>query len=78
MEHAIPKCQACAVPMIEGYILDRGHGFAKHVAVWVEGVPELSVFDNAQTDGHRCLQIVAFRCPECGLIQHYAHKRVYP
>ena len=74
----IPNCPTCAGPMIEGFVVDRGHGVSKHAGVWAEGRPEYSFysfFNRLKLDRRAQFVMQAFRCPNCGLVHLYAHER---
>lgn len=56
--------------MEEGYVLDQGHFNARHVAQWIKGAPKRSFWKGLTISVRR--YIVAYRCPKCGLLEHYA------
>jgi Domain of unknown function (DUF6487) len=71
-----PKCPTCQNAMQQGFVVDFAYGEAR-AADWVEGPPRRSFWGRFVTGGvdvlgqERC-EIVAFRCPRCGLLQNYA------
>jgi hypothetical protein len=71
------NCPHCAVALVEGFVLDHGHGDTRRIGVWVEGTPEMTFFGNAKVDNRANYYLEAFRCPQCGLVQMYANDRTY-
>jgi hypothetical protein len=71
-----PSCRVCRVDLEEGFLADRGHGNNMSEAKWVEGAPEhriwLGIDCGVKTDGHALRKISVWRCPRCGLLEHYA------
>ena len=65
-----PHCPSCKEPMEEGYVLDVGHFNSRQVAQWVKGEPKRGFWKGLKIDVRK--QLSAFRCPKCGLVQHYA------
>jgi hypothetical protein len=59
--------------MAEGFILDTGHGGARHVSSWIEGVPQKSLWMGVKIGGRRKLAIKTFRCGRCGFLENYAN-----
>jgi DNA-directed RNA polymerase subunit RPC12/RpoP len=70
MEIIQPKCLRCKEPMEEGYVLDQGHWNARHVAEWIKGAPKRSLWKGLELGVRK--QILAYRCPKCGLLEQYA------
>jgi hypothetical protein len=62
--------------MEEGYLADHAHANALSQAEWVEGAPEmqhwLGMKVGLKTKGHPIRKITVWRCPRCGLLEHYA------
>ena len=58
--------------MDEGFVVDFTHHHSPKPAEWVEGKPEPSFWRGLKLKGHEKLAIVAFRCPSCGMLVHYA------
>jgi hypothetical protein len=68
MPHIDLNCLRCKQPMEQGYMIDRGHGNAKHVANWVEGEPDLRWY-GIKTRGHHQIPVAAYRCTTCGAVE---------
>jgi hypothetical protein len=70
------KCPDCKVAMKEGFMTD--FAFNRTIEVlWHPGKVESSTFlgirqGAMEFDRTKFLPIVAFRCPECGLVRTYA------
>ena len=59
--------------MHQGFVVDFSFPpRANRVAIWVKGPPQKSVFWGLDVKGEEQREIVAFRCPRCGLLQNYA------
>ena len=71
-----PTCGRCREPMVEGFVMDRGHGNHKEQAQWIEGPPEemkwLGMNLGLKTKGKKMLKVSVWRCPRCGLLESYA------
>jgi hypothetical protein len=73
-----PKCPTCQTAMQQGFVADFTLGSSGlRAANWVEGRPKKrfwSRFRGSGVDvtGREQREIVAFRCPRCGLLQNYA------
>jgi hypothetical protein len=59
--------------MHPGYVLDLGDYNARHVAQWVEGAPEKSVWTGLKTTARAVLPVTTYRCEGCGYLESYAH-----
>ncbi len=66
------QCLRCGGTMIEGFVVDQAHGGAATVPTWVEGAPERSVWTGVKLGGKAKLDIAAWRCRGCGLLEQYA------
>ena len=68
-----PECPACRVRMQKGFVIDTGHGGATSVTKWTEGTPEKGrITGHVKVKGLRQLEIVTFRCPQCGWLLWFA------
>jgi predicted nucleic-acid-binding Zn-ribbon protein len=67
-EHKCPKCQH---EMEEGFIADVTYGGVV-TSKWVEGEPEKSFWTGTKTRGKRQVEILTFRCSNCGYLESYA------
>jgi hypothetical protein len=74
------KCPTCHDAMQRGFVVDFTFGGAL-AANWVEGLPKKTTFwsgiwggawGGVDLKGRGQREIVAFRCPRCGLLQNYA------
>lgn len=74
-----PRCPDCTVGMDPGFMPDVGHNGVVIQGLWHPGDPEprkLLGFISAgvKLDQKNCLKIVAYRCPQCGLLRLYARE----
>ncbi len=67
-----PTCPVCKVRMEEGFVLDRIQSSSAKPQTWSEGEPELSIWGTVKVKGRRQFAVTAFRCPNCGMLAHYA------
>ena len=67
-----PNCPACREPMEIGIVYDRAHASSLHLAEWVKGPPQSGFWISFKTKGKEKHTVIAYRCPRCGLLQHYA------
>ncbi|HEX8921155.1 MAG TPA: hypothetical protein VF766_06735 [Pyrinomonadaceae bacterium] len=65
------KCQKCQHEMEEGFIADVTYG-AVVTSKWIEGEPEKSFWTGTKTKGKRHVEILTFRCTNCGYLESYA------
>ena len=72
MSASQPNCPACKVRMDEGFVLDFTQHSSFKSSEWVSGKPQPSFWTGLKLKGHEKLPIVAFRCPSCGMLLHYA------
>ncbi len=72
MNAATTRCPECNGEMVQGFIVDRGHGKSTRVSDWVEGAPEKSVFSGVSAPGDKRIPVGAFRCSGCGFLKFYA------
>lgn len=75
---AQPACPKCDQPMEPGFVVDRGHGNARLMSTWVAGKPERSFWTGLKTSKRANLEVLAYRCPDCGLLESYALKPPNP
>ena len=72
-----PKCQDCQTEMEGGFIPDKGDANICTETTW-HPWPVLEtrlfgfVFKRVKVDKHKTRRIIAYRCPNCGLIKMYA------
>jgi hypothetical protein len=67
------KCPTCHEAMQQGFFADFSLYPRNHrVATWVKGPLQKSWFWGLDVEGEGQHEIVAFRCPRCGLLQSYA------
>ncbi|WP_425615392.1 hypothetical protein NA78x_005309 [Anatilimnocola sp. NA78] len=66
-------CPDCHVEMESGFVPDH---YAQIIrSHWHPGAATAKTFlGNLKLDSESLLPIVAFRCPTCGLLKHYANK----
>jgi lipopolysaccharide biosynthesis regulator YciM len=57
--------------MEEGFVKDESQG-AVYTSKWVEGAPEESFWTGTKTRGKKVVQIITYRCAECGYLESYA------
>lgn len=70
MEDIQPRCARCKESMEEGYVLDQGHWNTRLIAQWVKGAPKKNFWKGLESGVRK--QILAYRCPKCGLLEQYA------
>lgn len=70
------KCAKCGGETIEGFIFDRGHYNAKTQQVWVEGIPEESIWTGIKTSGRAAFNVQAYRCNDCNFLEFYTTEEV--
>jgi len=66
------QCPKCSGSMTEGYVVDHGDGGRTTVGSWIEGQPEKSIWTGLKLGGKAKIDIAAWRCARCGLLEHYA------
>jgi predicted nucleic-acid-binding Zn-ribbon protein len=66
-----PKCSKCRSEMEEGFIADVTYGGVV-TSKWIEGEPEKSFWTGTKTKGKRQVEILTFRCTNCGYLESYA------
>ena len=66
------QCLRCGGTLVEGFVVDQAHGGAATVPTWVEGAPQKSVWTGVKLGGKAKLDIAAWRCRSCGLLEQYA------
>jgi len=67
-----PNCPYCRERMELGVVLDHTQHSRTTVPEWVEGKPETSFWTGVKTKGKEKHSVLSYRCPRCGLLQHYA------
>jgi predicted RNA-binding Zn-ribbon protein involved in translation (DUF1610 family) len=77
MAHALPKpepkCPTCQEAMQQGFVVDFSFpDRSTRVANWVEGPPQKRFWSGLDLEDKKQREVVAFRCPRCGLLQNYA------
>ncbi|HEX5706073.1 MAG TPA: PF20097 family protein [Pyrinomonadaceae bacterium] len=70
-------CPDCSVEMVEGFVLDMSYG-TRLVPRWLKGPPEKSFWKGINAKGKECREVMAYRCPKCGLLRSYAEAEVEP
>ena len=65
---ACPKCRS---NMEEGFVKDEAHGVV-HASKWVAGPPEKSFWTGTKTRGKKQVEILTYRCSNCGYLESYA------
>jgi hypothetical protein len=60
--------------MVEGFLLDQGHG-SRSVGAWVEGAPVKSIWTGISLKGRTPIEIATWRCSGCGYLESYAGGR---
>lgn len=74
------ECPDCGVTMKPGFFLDKGHSNSNTILKWNPGEPEYMKFFGWSMDTPRTahkselMDVVALRCPKCGLLRSYAVK----
>ena len=63
-------CGECGGEMQEGYILDSIFGGAMPT-IWIEGIPEKTVWAGLKISGKAKYLIIAYRCKNCGFLKLY-------
>lgn len=66
------RCGKCDGAVEEGFIPDFGHYEYVRPLRWVEGTPERSFWSGTKIGDSRNVNIVAYRCTTCGLLEFYA------
>ena len=66
------ECPRCKKAMSTGFMLDRGDSDRKHVAQWIEGVPEKSFWTGLSVKKRVVIPAVTYRCTGCGYLESYA------
>jgi formate-dependent nitrite reductase cytochrome c552 subunit len=67
----VTSCPKCKGAMEEGFIKDEGYGTV-HAGKWVEGPPEKSFWTGTKTHGRNQVQVLTYRCADCGYLESYA------
>ena len=67
-----PKCPSCREPMELGVVADQTHHARSVQPIWFKGVPEFSFWTGLKLKGKKKHDVVAFRCPRCGMLLHFA------
>ena len=68
-------CLRCGTDMHIGVIMERDQSNLYRPVRWHEGVPEFSGFFGGyaiKTKKARVLEVYAFRCPDCGMLESVA------
>ena len=64
------NCPKCSHLMVRGYIPEFSHRAS--VLFWVEGAPEYSFWAAGVKIPEDKIDIVTYRCAECGFLESYA------
>ena len=64
-------CPKCASEMVDGYIVDQGHGTSS-VPSWREGEPRKSIWVGLKLGKTNPIEITTWRCRRCGYLESYA------
>ncbi len=62
MNEVTTRCPECNGEMLQGFVVDRGHGMSSRVSDWVEGAPEKSMFTGVSAPGDERIPVGTFRC----------------
>ena len=66
-------CTKCKIQMQQGYILDAMYGnIVTTTSKWSKGKPKKILSFALPTSENTSMQIVTYRCPECGYLESYA------
>ena len=70
-----PACGRCGIALERGFVLDTTYGGFTN-AKWVEGAPRKGfwMMGFLLLSGRRRIPVVAYRCPQCGWLDLYAHE----
>lgn len=71
MAEAEHQCPKCGNELEKGFIADAASG-GVFTSKWVEGAPEKSLWSGIKTKGKKKVEILTFRCPNCGYLESYA------
>lgn len=75
-------CLKCGEAMEVGWLVDNAYGpMQKHVSHWKPGAPKRRTFlaRLKQSFGREeGLPIIAYRCVQCGFLEHYARPMDWP
>ena len=66
------KCPKCSETMVIGYIPEISHRTS--VSFWIEGVPEFSFWSSGVKIPEDRIDIITYRCIQCGYLELYAKK----
>jgi len=61
--------------MEEGFVRDRSDSATGHVALWVAGPPEGSIWVGTKVRGKETHPVTTLRCVRCGYLESYALDR---
>lgn len=68
------ECLKYNSPMSSGFIVDFGAGGSRQVQKWVAGPPKPSFFYGIDIKKLGQIEVVNYRCDECGYLESYATK----
>lgn len=68
------KCQKCNGTTSMGFIVDYGAGGKRQVEKWVAGEPKPSYWYGVDIKNQDQIEVVTYRCDECGYLESYAPK----
>lgn len=63
------NCLRCNLPMAIGCLIDHGDNTYIHASSFIAGSPQKGWFNGLKIDKKQLLQIVAFRCPQCAMVE---------
>lgn len=68
----VRECPKCGGGMAEGFIVDVAAGGAAVVSKWQGGEPHKGRFFGVSQRGAEQIDIITFRCADCGYLESYA------
>jgi predicted nucleic-acid-binding Zn-ribbon protein len=70
----ILQCPKCKDEMLQGFVVDFGHGNVRSVSSWIKGPPKKSFWTGTKIPSKEKVPIGAFRCKGCGFLEFYSNK----
>lgn len=68
------KCLKCNSTMSNGFIVDYMAGGKRQVEKWNAGEPKPSFWHGVDIKNQSQIEVVTYRCDECGYLESYASK----
>jgi len=68
------KCLKCNSTMSNGFIVDYMAGGKRQVEKWLAGEPKPSFWHGVDIKNQSQIEVVTYRCDECGYLESYASK----